>query len=184
MQAGELVGHRQLQRIVEVRAQEIGVALALDLGAHPRGQLLRIDGPGQEVIDPDLQRLDHLGPVVRIDDDQHRHIARRLVRTQLGGKAKPVEVARIGVDDHQVDGATRGQQRLFLVGFNHRPMVDSQFRRHPLGLALVVVDDQHPAARAAQAFSRTGHQTHAAAGIFPLAQFVHDGLQARQTAHP
>jgi hypothetical protein len=43
VQAGELVGDRQLQRMIEVVAQEVGVALALDLGAGAGGQLLRID---------------------------------------------------------------------------------------------------------------------------------------------
>jgi hypothetical protein len=43
VQAGELVGDRHLQRVIEIVAQEVGVALALDLGAGAGGQLLRVD---------------------------------------------------------------------------------------------------------------------------------------------
>ena len=46
VQPGQLVDDGEFERTVEIIAQEVGVALALDLGAHAGGQFLQIDRLG------------------------------------------------------------------------------------------------------------------------------------------
>ncbi len=126
VQAGELVGDRRLQALVQIRAQQIRVALALDLGAHAGCQLLGVDRAGKHVVDADVQRLGRAAPVVGVDQGQDRQVAGLLVRPQLGGEAQAVETARSGVDDHQVDRAARGQVRLLGIGLDHRAVLHPQ----------------------------------------------------------
>ena len=183
VQAGQLVGDSQLQRVVEIVAQIVGVALAADLGAGAGRQLLRVDRLGQDVVDPDLQGLHQARPLVEIDNGQDRQVPRRLVRPELGGETQAVERAGRGVDDDQVHQALGGHQGDFGIALDHRPMLDGQLRGDALGLALMIIDDQHPAPRAAQTRRRPGDHAHAAAGGLAVAKFVDHHLQAGQAAH-
>ena len=93
VQAGELVGDRQLQRMVEVVAQEVGVALASiwlrTRAASSCGSIGRV----RMSLMPDVQRLDQPRAVVRIDHAQDRQVPGRLVGAHLGGEAQAVEAA-------------------------------------------------------------------------------------------
>ncbi len=183
VQPRELVGHRRFQALVQVVAQIVGVALALDLGPRPRRQLLRIDGARQDVVDPDVQGADAAIAVVRIDQRQDGQVAGALVRAQLGAEAQAVEAARHAVDDHQVHGPAGGQMRLGEVGLDHGPMLHRQFRGQALGLAIGVVDDQHTAAGSRQAAAGRADQADAPPGILAVTQFVQHDLQPGQAAH-
>ena len=183
VQARELIGDRQLQRVVEVGAQVVGIALAADLGAHARRQLAGIDRSGQDVVDADLEGLHGLLALVQVGDAQDRQAAGSLVRTQLGGEAQAVERLGVQVDDHQVHRSTGGQHGLVGLALDHRTMLDGQFGRDALGLAQVVVDDEDAAARPAQARGRARDHAHAAARGLAVAQLVDHRLQARQAAH-
>jgi hypothetical protein len=169
--------------MVEVLAQIVGVALALDLGLDPGRQLLRVDRTRQDVVDADLQRLDQARTLVGIDHGQDRQVTGAFVRTQAGGEAQAVEALGRGVDNDQVDGAAGADLGLHGIGFDHRAMLDRQLGGHALGLALVVVDHQHPAAQAVQSRGGAGDHADAAARGLALAQFVQDQLEARQAAH-
>jgi len=104
-------------------------------------------------------------------------------RTASGPPGAGRRTAGVGVDDQQVDRALGGQQRLFRIALDHRAVLDRQLRGDALGLALVVVADHDPPARAGQARGGAGDHADPAAGGLALAQFVDHRLQARQAAH-
>jgi hypothetical protein len=122
-------------------------------------------------------------PLVGIDHGQDRQVAGALVRAQAGGEAQAVEALGGGVDDDQVDRTAGADLGLLGIGFDDRAMLDRQFGGDALGLAFVVVDDQHPAAQAVQARGGAGDHAHAAARGLALAQFVDHQLEAGQAAH-
>ena len=83
MQPGERVENCHLDALLEPHQQMVEIALALDLGAHPRQQLVRVDRAHHVVVDPHVQASEQ-GPIVtRLGDDQDRQVACPVERADL-----------------------------------------------------------------------------------------------------
>ncbi len=63
VEAGEFVGHGQRQGIGDALAQLHGIALAADLGANAGRELVALDRPHDEVVDPEIEPAHHARPV-------------------------------------------------------------------------------------------------------------------------
>ena len=87
VQPGQRVDHGKLQGFLHDVAQAIGVALAPQLNAHPRHQLVPIDGTGDIVVHADIERAQDPGAIVRVGQQEDRQFARSLQRPELAAQA-------------------------------------------------------------------------------------------------
>ena len=83
VQPGERVENGHLDALLEPYPQMVEIALALELGAHPRQQLVRVDRAHHVVVDPHVQTLEQRRIVARLDDDQERQMACPVERANL-----------------------------------------------------------------------------------------------------
>ena len=109
-------GH--FDRFFEPRPQIVGVTLALDLGAHPRHQLVGIDRAHDIVVDAHIEAPEQLGVVARLDDDHDRQMPRAVERAHLRAQSQAVGLLEAEADDQQVEIAVgKLQQGAGHIGF-------------------------------------------------------------------
>jgi len=82
VQPGERVENGHLDALLEP-TQMVEITLALELGTHPRQQLVRVDRAHHVVVDPHVQTLEQRRIVARLDDDQERQMACPVERANL-----------------------------------------------------------------------------------------------------
>ena len=92
VQPGERVENRHLDAMFEPHAQMIDVALALDLGARPCQQLVGVDRAHDVVVDPHIEAPQQPRIVSRLDEDEHRQMARPVDGANLRAKPQTVRV--------------------------------------------------------------------------------------------
>ena len=89
----------------------VGVALAPDLRAHPRGQLVAVDRPHQIVVDAEIEAADEPAVLVRSTTIM---IGRRRVRSSERSwehSRSPSKSARAEADDDEVVVALGGRKK-------------------------------------------------------------------------
>ncbi len=82
-QAGQLVGDRHLDRQRKVLAKLVGIALALELRADARGQLVAVNGPHHIVVHAKLECTHEALGVALFDDRKNGRVACGFKRFQL-----------------------------------------------------------------------------------------------------
>ncbi len=149
MEPGERVGDRRLDRHLHVVAQLLGIALLLDLGAHPREQLVLVDRPDQIVVDADLEAAHQPRIVLGIGDREQRQVAGALERAQVAAQPQAVVVLEAERDDGEVERGLGGlEHRLAGIGLDIDDVLGGERLRHPLPRGLAVVDDEDVGAAA------------------------------------
>ena len=83
MQPGERVQGGHLDALFEPYPQMVNIALALELGAHPRQQLVWVDRAHHVVVDPHVQAPEQRRIVARLGNDQDRQMACPVERANL-----------------------------------------------------------------------------------------------------
>ena len=119
----QTVGQGQRQLVQEAAAQPVLVALAADLGAHPRQQLVLVDGAGDVVVDPQLQGADQAIDVVFLADQKDGKLACLLQRAQQGTQAQGIVVGRGEPGDQNVGIDAAHQIGRVLETVYHREVV-------------------------------------------------------------
>ena len=110
VQVGQRIEDRHLDRLLETRTKIVGVALPLDLSAHPGEQLVRIDRPHDIVIHPHVEAPEQTGIVARLNHDQDRQVPRPVERAHLRAQPQTVGMVEVEADDHQVEISVRQAQ--------------------------------------------------------------------------
>ena len=111
VQPGERVRDGQLDALLQTVAQIVGMALALDLGAHPGQQLVAIDGARQIVVHAHVERAQQARLVARLRHDDDRQMARALERAHLAAQPQAVGSREVQADDQQIVGAVAEPQQ-------------------------------------------------------------------------
>ena len=108
----------------------------------------------------------------------------RLIGAQLRCEPQAIKRPRRRVDNHEVDGSPGGHQGLFRIAFHNRAVLSGQLGRDPMGLPLMVVDDQNTSTRAPQARRRPSDHPHAPSGSLAVPKLVDHHLKPGQAANP
>ena len=112
VQPGQLVGQGQRQAAPVIRPQPFLQALAADLGAHPRQQLVAVDRADQIIVGAEVEPLGQPRQLAVIGHQQDRQVAPALVGAQLRDQPQRIAVGQRQADDRQLDAV--GEQRLRL----------------------------------------------------------------------
>ena len=121
-----------------------GVALAADLGAHARQQLVLVDRAHQIVVHADLEPAQQPRIVLGLGDHQDRHAAGAVERAHLAAQPQPVEVLQSERDDQAlVVGLRRMEQRFLRVRLDVDGVLGGENAGDALVGGLAVVDQQH-----------------------------------------
>jgi len=98
VQGGERIEDRHLDGLLQPRAQIVGVALALDLGADPRQKLVGVDWAVDIVVDAHIEAPEQPGIVARLDDDHDRQMPCAVERADLRAQPQAVGVLEAQTD--------------------------------------------------------------------------------------
>jgi hypothetical protein len=107
VQAGQVVGDRELHRGLERAAQGLREAPPPHLRAHPGDQLVAVDRTQQVVVDAEVEAAGDAGPLVHLADHDQRHVAGPLQRAELTAQAQTVESFEVEADQGEIEPAVR-----------------------------------------------------------------------------
>src|SRR6202521_2960885 len=86
-QSGERIGDRELDRLLHVVAQTLGIALAADLRAHPRPELVLVGAAQEIVVGAEIKAAQQPCLLFRVGDEQNGQMPRALERAHLADEA-------------------------------------------------------------------------------------------------
>ena len=143
----ERVENGHFDRLLEPHAQIVGVALALDLGAHARQQLVGIDRADDIVVDAHIEAPEQLGVVAGLDDDHDRQMPRAVERANLRAQPQAVGIVEAQAYDHQIEIAVgQPQQSAGRIGLALDVMFLLERVDDALGGTIAVLDQQNASA--------------------------------------
>jgi len=143
MQAGQRIGDRRFDRHLNIVAQPLCVALLLDLSAHPRQQLVRIDRTDQVIVDSDFEAAHQPRIVVGFGNGEQRQIAGAVERADVAAQPQAVIVLEPERYDGEIVGRLGGLEHcLARVGLDIHGVLQRQRLGHALPRGLAVVDDE------------------------------------------
>ena len=123
VQAGQSVGDGELDALLEAVAQEVGVALALDLGLDAREQLVALDRPDDVVVDAHVEAAQQARLVAGLDQNDDRQMPRAIERAHLRAQPQAVGVRQAQADDQQIEIVLGDlQQRLLRIALDDAVM--------------------------------------------------------------
>ena len=187
MQRRERIENRHLDRLFQPRPQIVGVALALDLGPHPRHELVRIDRANDIVVDAHIEAPKQLGVVARLHHDHDRQVPGAVERAHLRAKPQAVGILQAEADDHQVEIAVRqGQQGPRRIGLPLDPVLVLQRVDHALGRTVAILDKENAAAapELVESDAQGGGETHLLLGRGAHQHLVGEHFQPSQVLYP
>ena len=100
----------RLDAFLQAVAQVVGIALALDLRADARQQLVAVDGAHDVVVDAHVEAAQQARLVAGLDQHDDRQVARAVERARLRAQPQAVGPGQRQADDEQIE-ILLGEQR-------------------------------------------------------------------------
>jgi hypothetical protein len=146
VQAGERIGDRELDALLEAGAQELAVPLALDLRPDPGQELVAVDRAHQIVVDAHIEAPQQTRFVAWFDQHDDRQVPCSLKGADLRTKPQPVGALQRQTDDKQIEAVVGKLQKGGLgVALCERVVCLRKNFQQSSGRAGMVVDEQNAA---------------------------------------
>ena len=186
VQAGQRIGHRSFDTLLQPVTQEIGITAAADLSAHTRQHFVTVDRTHQVIVDAKVESAQQARFGTGFNQHDDRCMPVLVEGADLRAQAQAIRTFEAEADHHQIElPGNQALQRHLRIGFQMGGMLLFKRLDHALPRTRMIIDNEQPAALGVGLmFLLHGLQkTHLFASVGAHPHFIGERFEARKIAH-